>query len=148
MKIGDKIPSFELPDDKGGVFKSDDVLGKKNMVIYFYPKDETPGCINEACAFRDSFEDFLNLDCEVIGISSDSIDSHQEFSLKYKLPFTLLSDSSKSIRRLFNVPNSFFGLIPGRVTYVVNKEGVVIEKFNSLLNSKKHIEMAKQALLK
>ncbi len=139
IKVGDKVPGFNAVDTHGNPFHSHHVIGKKATVIFFYPKDDTPQCTAEACGFRDNYEEFLNYGVEVIGISSDSVDSHQSFARKYNLPFVLLSDPDKKIRKLFGVPPSLFGLLPGRVTYLVDKEGVVISVFDSLIGSK-HVE--------
>lgn len=146
LKIGDKLPDFKAIDSNGNVFNSQDYLGK-SLVIYFYPKDETRVCTEQACSFRDSYEEFKDLGAEVIGISSDSDKSHQKFASKYQLPFILLSDNDKKLRKLFGVPNDLFGLIPGRVTYVVNKNGIVEMVFNSM-SGKIHIEKALEILRK
>ena len=122
-----------------------DFLGKKPVVLYFYPKDDTPGCTKEACAFRDSFEEFRRLDAEVLGISSDSVESHRSFAMQHDLPFTLLSDGERKVRRLYGVPNTL-GLFPGRVTYVIDEEGVVRHIFSSQLGMEKHVEEALKAL--
>ena len=146
LKIGDKIPNFKLNDANGNLFDSSSLLGKP-AVIYFYPKDNTAGCTAQACSFRDQYEDFKDLGAAVIGISSDSILSHQKFSKQYKLPFILLSDASKKIRKLFGVPTGMFGLIPGRVTYVADKEGVIKMIFDSMM-PKNHISNALKAIKK
>lgn len=148
MKKGDQIISFELPDQDGKMFKLNNVIGENNLVIYFYPKDDTPGCTKEACSFRDSLKEFDNLDAKVIGISADSVESHKAFSEKYNLDFTLLSDTKRKVRRLFKVPGDLFGLMDGRVTFVIDKNGVVQHVFRSQLNAAKHIEEAKAALEK
>lgn len=142
--IGDKIPSFTSIDNKGNSFDIKEYIGKP-LVIYFYPKDDTPGCTIQACTFRDKYEDFKALGAEVIGISSDSIKSHQKFASRYKLPFILLSDFDKKIRIQFGVPNDFLGLIPGRATYVIDKKGVVQLIFDST-SAKIHIEKALEIL--
>jgi peroxiredoxin Q/BCP len=144
LKIGDKIPSFTSIDSKGNSFDIKEYIGKP-LVIYFYPKDDTPGCTIQACTFRDKYEDFKALGAEVIGISSDSIKSHQKFASRYKLPFILLSDFDKKIRIQFGVPNDFLGLIPGRATYVIDKKGVVQLIFDST-SAKIHIEKALEIL--
>jgi len=146
IKVGDKIPNFTLDDQNGNRFSVSDLFGKKAMVIYFYPKDDTPGCTKEACSFRDEFEVFKDLNAEVIGISSDDVNSHKKFSEKYNLPFTLLADINKDVRKKFGVPKSFLGLIPGRVTYITDKNGIVIYIFNSMGGAEKHIEEALIAL--
>ena len=142
--VGDKIPSFTSIDSKGNSFDIFEYIGKP-LVIYFYPKDDTPGCTIQACTFRDKYEDFKALGAEVIGISSDSLKSHQKFALRYKLPFILLSDFDKKIRTQFGVPNDFLGLIPGRATYVIDKNGVVQLIFDST-SAKIHIEKALEIL--
>ena len=144
LKIGDKIPSFTSIDSKGNSFDIREYIGKP-LVIYFYPKDDTPGCTIQACTFRDKYEDFKALGAEVIGISSDSLKSHQKFASRYKLPFILLSDFDKKIRIQFGVPNDFLGLIPGRATYVIDKKGVVQLIFDST-SAKIHIEKALEIL--
>jgi peroxiredoxin Q/BCP len=147
LKIGDSIPSFKAKDTNGDDFDSQNLVGHKPLVIYFYPKDNTPGCTTQACSFRDQYEDFKDLGAEVIGISSDSVESHQKFSKQYKLPFILLSDADKKIRKLFGVPSGMFGLLPGRVTYVTDKKGKIIMIFDSMMASK-HIPKALEAVKK
>lgn len=146
LKVGDQVPSFSLKDQLGKTFDLNDYIGKKPMVIYFYPKDDTPGCTKEACSFRDSYEKFTDRNIEVIGISADDIESHKNFADKYNLPFTLLSDIDNSVRNLFGVKSNVFGLIPGRVTYVINKTGEVIFIYDSQFKATKHIEEALKAI--
>ncbi|MFH6969541.1 peroxiredoxin [Flavobacterium oncorhynchi] len=141
LKIGDIVPNFTAKDNHGDIFESQSVLGRKPLVIYFYPKDNTPGCTTEACSFRDQYEDFATLGAEVIGISSDSVKSHHKFADKHQLPFILLSDQDKKLRHLFGVRNNLFGLLPGRVTYIIDRNGVVIYIFDSV-NASKHIPKA------
>jgi peroxiredoxin Q/BCP len=145
LKIGDKVPSFVAVDANGTSFDSKDIIGKKPVVIYFYPKDNTPGCTMQACGFRDYYEDFIDLGAEVIGISSDTVNSHKKFTNQYKLPFTLLSDSDKKLRKLFGVPDKLFGLLPGRVTYIINKAGIITMIFDSVMATK-HISIALKSL--
>lgn len=145
LKIGDKIPNFTAIDTNGDLFDSDTIVGKKPLVIYFYPKDNTRVCTEQACSFRDQYEDFKALGAEVIGISGDSLKSHLEFSNKHHLPFILLSDSDKKIRKAFGVPNDYFGLVPGRATYVTDKDGIVQLIFDST-SGKIHIEKALEIL--
>lgn len=148
IKVGSKIPEFELKDQNGNNFNIKEVVGKKNLVIYFYPKDDTPGCTKEACSFRDQYEVFREADAMIIGISADSVESHKQFAGKYRLNFTLLSDPGNKVRKLSGVPKSLFGLLPGRVTYVVDKEGTVVYMFNSQLQAEKHVEEALNILQK
>ncbi|QKJ64758.1 peroxiredoxin [Flavobacterium sp. M31R6] len=145
LKIGDKIPNFKAKDTNGNDFDSQGIVGQKPLVIYFYPKDSTPGCTVQACSFRDQYEDFKDLGAEVIGISSDNIASHQKFTQQYNLPFILLSDSDKKIRKLFGVPSGLFGILPGRVTYVADKTGTIIMVFDSMM-AKRHIPKALEAI--
>ena len=145
VKVGDTAPDFTLPSQSGEPVSLKDFIGKKSVVLYFYPKDDTPGCTTEACAFRDSYEVFKDAGAEVIGVSDDSPDSHQKFAAKHRLPFILLSDSGKQLRKLYGVPSTL-GLLPGRVTYVIDKTGVVRHIFNSQLNFKGHIEESLKTL--
>ena len=147
LKVGDTIPRFTAKDTNGNDFDSANSAGQKPLVIYFYPKDNTPGCTAQACSFRDQYEDFKDLGAEVSGISSDSVASHQKFSKQFKLPFILLSDSDKKIRKLFGVPAGMFGLLPGRVTYVTDKNGVIQMIFDSVLATK-HISKALETIKK
>lgn len=146
IQIGDKLPSFKATKQDGTAFESHEIH-EKPVVIYFYPKDFTPGCTTQACSFRDAYQDFQDLGAEVIGISGDSASSHQNFQQKYKLPFILLSDTDRKLRRLFGVPTALFGLLPGRVTYVFDAKGYCIYIFDSM-SAKNHIEKALKAIQK
>jgi peroxiredoxin Q/BCP len=146
LVLGSSVPTFELNDQNGKLFSLASVLGKKNLVIYFYPKDDSPGCTKEACSFRDQFEVFANADAIIIGISAQSVESHFEFAKKHRLNYILLSDTGNKVRKLFGVPSSFFGLIPGRVTYVINKEGKVAYLFDSQIQAEKHVDEALRIL--
>jgi peroxiredoxin Q/BCP len=121
------------------------VLGKKLVVLFFYPKDNTPVCTKEACAFRDSYEKFTAAGAEVIGVSSDSPATHRAFAEKHRLPFPIISDHDRALRQLFGVPNPL-GLIPGRVTYVIDRQGVVRLVFSALLASDDHVRRALAAV--
>ena len=145
LRVGDKIPNFKAKDANGNDFDSQNIIGQKPLVIYFYPKDNTPGCTVQACSFRDQYEDFKDLGAEVIGVSGNNIASHQKFAKQYKLPFILLSDSDKKIRTLFGVPSRMFGLLPGRVTYVADKNGIIKMVFDSM-TAAKHIPKALEAI--
>jgi len=147
LQVGDKIPNFSAKDSKGNDFDSATVVGKKPVVFYFYPKDNTPGCTAQACSFRDQYEDFKDLGAEVIGISSDSIGSHEKFAKRYKLPFLLLSDNDKKLRSLFGVKPSLFGFIPGRVTYVADQDGIIRLIFDSVIATN-HIPRALETVKK
>lgn len=140
LKVGDKVPIFTLLDQSGNDFDIKNLIGKKAMVIYFYPKDDTPGCIKEACSFRDEYEAFTDKDVVVIGISADNVASHKAFAEKYQLPYTLLSDTDKKVRKLFEVRNTILGILPGRVTFVVDKEGIIQLIFKNQFGAEKHIK--------
>ena len=142
LKVGDHCPLFKLHDQHGNWCEISRHIGTKTLIIYFYPKDDTPGCTKEACMFRDSYEEFKDLGCEVIGISSDSIESHKAFAQKHRLSFTLLADVEGKVRKQFGVPGNLFGLIPGRVTYIIDKNGVIQGVFNSLLDPASHLKNA------
>ncbi|WP_010229543.1 peroxiredoxin [Gillisia marina] len=145
LKIGDKIPNISIPDESGQLFELNKFSGKKALVVYFYPKNFTPGCVKEACDFRDKYEDFKALNAEVIGISSDSEASHKRFKTKYKLPFIFLSDINKKARSAFGVKPSLMGLLPGRVTFVFDKGGKLIMQYNNL-NAASHTKKALEKL--
>jgi peroxiredoxin Q/BCP len=146
IKLGSKLPAFSLKDQHGQVFDVSSVLGKKNLVIYFYPKDDSPGCTREACYFRDQYEVFSQADAMIIGISGQSVESHRKFAEKYRLSYTLLSDEDNQVRKLFGVPASLFGTLPGRVTYVADKTGTVVYVFNSQSQATRHVDEALRIL--
>lgn len=145
LTIGDSIPDITLV---GSDNQSHSLINYRGhpLVIYFYPKNETRGCVAEACAFRDQFDDFTAIGAKVIGISRDSVESHKRFIKNRRLPFLLLSDSKRIAETSFGVPKSFLGLIPGRVTFVFDENGKLIHTFNSATNPTKHIKMALDSL--
>lgn len=145
VAVGSKAPDFTLPSQSGEMVNLKEILGNKPVVLFFYPKDDTPGCTKQACAFRDEHEAFRVIDAELIGVSSDSVESHEGFAAKHDLPFTLLSDEGGKVRRLYGVPNTF-GLFPGRVTYVLERDGVVRHVFSSQIGVENHVEEALKAL--
>jgi len=147
LESGAPAPEFALEDQNGKRVALADFRTRKNVVLYFYPKDDTPGCTKEACTFRDQYEDFRAAGAEVIGISSDSASSHRAFAAKHELPFTLLSDPGGKLRAAFGVPATL-GLLPGRVTYVIDKQGVIRHAFNSQLNPTRHVSEALAVLAK
>ena len=145
LAVGDVAPPFTAVLQDGSHFDSASVLGKKLVVLFFYPKDNTPVCTKEACAFRDSYEKFTAAGAEVIGVSSDSPATHRAFAEKYRLPFPIISDHDRALRKLFGVPNPL-GVIPGRVTYVIDRQGVVRLVFSALLASDDHVRKALAAV--
>ncbi|MDX1331742.1 MAG: peroxiredoxin [Robiginitalea sp.] len=147
LPIGSAMPEFSLKDQEGNLFHSAEHLGEKPLVIFFYPKDFTPGCTAEACAFRDHYEDFTDAGALVIGISSDSQASHRNFANRHRLPFILLSDPSKEVRRKFRVKNRLLNLLPGRETFVVDKKGKIVMTFDGMQASG-HVPRALKALKK
>ncbi|MCT7951787.1 peroxiredoxin [Ancylothrix sp. C2] len=146
VKVGDIAPDFTLASQTGTPVSLKDFRGKKAVVLYFYPKDDTPGCTAESCGFRDNYQTFIDAGAEVIGVSGDSPESHQKFAKKYNLPFSLLSDTGNQVRKTYGVPAAAFGLLPGRVTYVIDKDGVIRHIFNSMMNFQGHIQESLQTL--
>jgi peroxiredoxin Q/BCP len=145
LSPGTPAPDFELNDQGGKPIRLSQFRGRKAVVVYFYPKDDTTGCTIEACAYRDDTPKFRAAGAEVIGISDDSSDSHHKFAAKYSLPFPLLADPGGRVRKLYGVTKTF-GLIPGRVTFVIDKEGVIRHVYSSQVAFKQHAEEALKAL--
>src|SRR3972149_11365256 len=145
VKVGDKAPDFTLPSQMGDNVTLSEYFGKKNIVLYFYPKDESIGCTREACKFRDTYDVFTSLDAEVLGVSSQSVESHKSFATHHGLPFILLSDEKNEVRKLYGVPATM-GIIPGRVTFIIDKKGIVRHVFSSQYQPGKHIEEALKIL--
>jgi len=140
LVIGDRMPAFSLTDQNGREFSSADYTGKNILVIYFYPKDESMVCTREACAFRDSFNDFAKAGAKVIGINGGTVASHKEFSDHYKLPFILLSDPGNKVYHLFGVQDKMF--MTGRQTFVVDLKGRIAFSYESMIQGKKHADDA------
>jgi peroxiredoxin Q/BCP len=145
IRAGDAAPDFTLPKQDGSTVRLQELIDRGPVVLYFYPKDDTPGCTKEACSFRDAYEDFKDAGAEVVGVSSDSAGAHKAFADKHRLPFTLVSDEGGKVRKLYGVPSTL-GLLPGRVTYVIDRKGIVRHVFNSQLNPTKHVREALDAL--
>lgn len=145
VSVGDRAPDFTLPNQNGEPVSLHDFAEKRNVVLYFYPKDFTSGCTTETISFSQNYDSLTGLGAEVIGISSDSTESHSGFARKCNVGFILLSDSGGKVRELYGVPSSL-GLVPGRVTYVIDKQGVVRHVYSSQLNPKRHVTEAMEAL--
>jgi thioredoxin-dependent peroxiredoxin len=143
LKVNDIAPLFESVSDDGTKFSLSDLIGKTNVVLYFYPKDFTMGCTKEACAFRDNWEKVASLGATVVGVSSDNQKTHYNFKDEHKLQFTLVSDEDKSIRKLYDAVGTF---LPQRVTFVIDKSGKIRNIFNSQINATKHVEEALRTL--
>jgi len=147
IRAGDRAPDFALKSQDGQIVRLSDLLGRGSVVVYFYPKDNTPGCTAEAGAFRDGYPKFGELNAEVVGISSDSIGSHKGFAEGCRLPFQILSDADGEVRRSYGVPSTM-GILPGRVTYVIDNGGIVRYVFSSQLRPTRHVQEALEALQK
>lgn len=137
--VGDRAPDFSLPGAGGTTVRLSDYIGKKVVVLYFYPKDDTTGCTIESCSFRDLYEDFKDAGAEVIGVSSDSVESHDRFKSKHRLPFVLASDTTGEVRKKYGA-EGFLGIIAGRVTFVIDRKGSVRYRFSSMTKLKEHVD--------
>lgn len=145
VAVGDKAPDFTLPSATGEPLTLSALYAKRTVVLYFYPKDDTPGCTVEACTFRDRYEGFVEAGAEVVGISSDSVASHERFVSKHKLPMKFAADEGGKVRALYGV-KATLGLFPGRVTFVIDRQGVVRHKFVSQLQVSRHVSEALEAV--
>jgi peroxiredoxin Q/BCP len=141
LAVGDRAPNFTLPSSSGDKVTLSDMLGKRTVVLFFYPKDDTPGCTAEACGFRDRYDSFVQAGADVVGVSSDSLESHDRFASKHKLPMKLLSDVEGKVRSEFGV-KATLGLFPGRATFVIDRDGVIQHVFVSQLRVNRHVEQA------
>lgn len=144
LKAGDSAPDFNLAGPDGDVRLSS-YQGDQAVVLYFYPKDNTPVCTREACSFRDAYEDFKAAGAQVIGISTDSASSHERFSRTHHLPFILLSDVEGQVAKQYGVTKTL-GLLPGRVTFVIDKSGTIQHVFSSQFSAQKHVDEALKVL--
>ena len=138
VNVGEVAPDFTLPDQDGKPVSLSSFKGKV-VVLFFYPKDFSAGCTREVCHFRDSYEDFTEAGAEVIGISSDTVESHKKFIETYLLPYSLLSDREGDAKKIYGVSGH---LLPGRVTFIIDKVGVVRHVFSSQTNMKAHVDEA------
>jgi peroxiredoxin Q/BCP len=145
LSVGDKAPDFTLPSTAGASLTLSQLYAKHAVVLYFYPKDDTPGCTVEACSFRDRYDAFSAAGAEVVGISSDSAASHDKFAEKHKLPMKLAADEGGKIRALYGV-KATLGVLPGRATFVIDRQGIIRHKFVSQLRFSKHAEEALEAV--
>ena len=141
LREGDAVPDVTFTGPDGKPVRLRDLLGDRALVVYFYPRDETPICTVESCSFRDAYQDFLDAGAEVVGVSGDSQESHARFSGKHRLPFRLLSDGEGEARKAFGV-KAKFGLFPGRVTFVIDRSGVVRHAFDSQIRAGEHVRRA------
>ncbi len=146
LKLGDQLPDVSLKNQFGDLVTLEQLKGDQAIVVYFYPKDNTPGCTAEACGFRDQWSEFESIDATVVGISNDSVSSHAAFAKQHNLNFTLLSDPKKIGEQAFGVPRNLFGLVGGRMTFIFDSNGKLIKSFNSAIQIKKHIQEALSSL--
>jgi peroxiredoxin Q/BCP len=150
LRVGQKAPDFDLTSSSGKQLRLADFLGKKNVVLYFYPADFTLVCTRETCGFRDAYEDLASKDTEVIGISVDSNESHERFAKEHKVPFALVSDSNFALSKTYDAASFFRTLIgkTGRVTYVIDKKGEIAGVFDSELRASKHVNGVRELIEK
>lgn len=147
IQQGDQAPDLTLNGQDGKPIALAEYRGRNVVVLFFYPSDGTPVCTREACAFRDAYEEFVRAGAVVIGVSSDSIESHRDFAARHELPFMLASDPNGAAREAFGVPKTMF-VMPGRVTYVIDREGVVRLVFNAQMQADRHVAEALKAVQK
>jgi len=143
LNIGEKVPHFILQDQNGNNFSAADLQGT-TTVIYFYPKDESGVCTKEACAFRDSYQEFTDAGINVVGINGGDIKSHKNFAEKNRLPFRLLSDPGNKVIKLFGVKKALF--LTGRETFIVDAAGIIIYKFRDFFKGDAHAKEVLQFL--
>lgn len=141
VSIGAAAPDFALPDQDGHEVRLSALLGEGPVVVFFYPKDGTPGCTKEACAFRDAYDAFLGAGCRVVGISADDAAAHTAFRGRHGLRFPLLTDAGGKVAKAWGVKKTL-GLMPGRATFVLDHLGIVRHEFVGLLQAERHVETA------
>ena len=145
LEKGTKAPEFSLPDENGEIRNLSDYKGKK-LILYFYPRDNTPGCTKQACGFANLYPQFSEKDVEIIGISKDSVASHKKFKEKYSLPFTILSDTELQTRQAYDVwkekklyGKTSMGIV--RTTYLIDENGVIIKAMDKVKAAENPKEM-------
>lgn len=143
--IGRKAPALSLPDADGHVIELSALLKKGPVVVFFYPKDQTPGCTKQACSFRDAYEKFLEHGCQVVGVSRDAAQSHQQFVSKHRLPFLLLSDADGKTAKTWGVKKTL-GLMPGRETFLIDQQQIIRHHFASQISIESHVQGTLEAL--
>lgn len=148
LGVGDKAPDFEAPCGDGRHLRLRDFRGRRHVILYFFPKDFTPGCTKEACSFRDHRSEVAGLDAEIVGVSLDSVDKHASFADKYKLPYPLVSDQEGLIAKKYGVARLGGWLPTKRVTFVIDKDGVIQHVIQAELSIDIHIDEAIEVLKK
>ena len=148
LKVGDVAPDFDLRSSKGEALRLGELRGKKNVVLYFYPKDETPVCTKEACGFRDMYEDLAAVDTQIIGVSPDGDASHEKFAARQRITFPLVSDPQKKLAAAYGATGGLWGLVGmlKRVTYVIGKDGKIAAVIQNALSADAHFDAVKNAL--
>eukprot|EP01033_Poteriospumella_lacustris_P003265 gene3264-2407_t len=147
LAVGDRAPDFELKNAKGQSFRLSDYLGKKSVVVFFYPADNSPGCTQQVCAFQRKFPDFRAANAEVFGVSNGGVADKEKFIASNRVTsYELLIDEGDKVRKAWKVPRALFGVIPGRVTYVVDPAGKVVEIFDDLARAALHTDKALDAV--
>ena len=145
LAVGETAPDFSLVDQNGKTISRSAI--KKPLVVYFYPADSTPGCTIQAQSFNEQVKDIRKkYGAELVGISGQGAESKQKFANELGLSFSILADEKDAVRKSFNVPKAAFGLLPGRVTYVLDKSGVCVSVYNELADAKSHVDVATEAL--
>ncbi len=142
LRVGQKAPEFDVVASSGKRLKLSDFIGKKNVVLYFYPGDFTPVCTRETCGFRDAYEELASKDTEVIGVSVDSDDSHERFAREHNVPFDLVSDRAGDLTKSYDASSFLRSLLKrtSRITYVIDKKGEIAGVFDSELRASTHVE--------
>jgi peroxiredoxin Q/BCP len=140
--VNQPAPDFVLPGADGTPLQLSALRGRK-VVLFFYPRDDSPVCTVQACAFRDAYEELTTAGAEVVGVSSDSAESHRRFAAKRELPFPIVSDPDGSVRRLYGASSSRLLGKTGRVTYLIDEEGVVRDVFSSMFRAFEHVRRAR-----
>lgn len=150
LRIGQKAPDFDVTSSSGQKLALRDFVGKKNVVLYFYPGDFTLVCTRETCGFRDSYAELAGKDTEVIGVSVDSDETHQRFAKEYGVPFALVSDANKELAQSYEATGLLSRLLgkTGRVTYVIDKNGYIAGVFDSELRASKHVDGVRELIRK
>jgi peroxiredoxin Q/BCP len=148
LRVGDKAPPFDVTSSDGRRVRLEDLAGKKNVVLYFYPKDGTPVCTAEACGFRDMYEELRAADTEVVGVSVDDDASHGRFAHKHGVPFPLVADPERKLVRAYDAVGGLARILGGakRVTYVIDRQGKVAAVFDSAFFAKQHLEGVKETI--
>ncbi len=149
LALGDKAPDFEVTSSDGRTLKLADFLGKKNVVLYFYPADFTMVCTRETCGFRDMYGQLESQDTEVIGVSFDDDRKHEQFRKEHRVPFPLVADTSHSLAEAYGATSSLIARLVGRasrITYLIDKQGKIAGVFKAELSAKTHVEGIREAL--